>query len=327
MSTKEKRQNFITRITASADAGNPGQAETLENALSQEAAGVFQQRVDSAVHMKEKKIERQTLLHVDANRCRIWDGNPRRYDLLDEKECEDLINSLRDEGQKEPALARPVMNDPAYDFEIIVGTRRHWTARHLGVQLIIRVDETLTDEQSFRRADTENRNRDDVSDYERAVNYQEALKRYYNNHQGELAKALKKNDMWVSRFLDLAKLPKEIVAAYPNVKQIKIEHAKKLKPLLDDPKTATKVMDAARAAHGHINSAQELLAKLLGAVKTRKIVAKKIFELKTGTNKSLLKAELNKAKGKLTLQVELKNGASEQEIQKAIKEALAWAKK
>jgi len=325
MSTKD-RQSFISRITASAHAESAAAPQSTKQEGLHEGEGVLQQRIDSAARMRDKKTERRTLLHVPAERCRIWAGNPRRYELLDETQCEDLIVSFRQDGQKDPVTVRPVKDDPAHDYEIVIGTRRHWTARHLGVPLIVQVDETLTDEEAFRLADIENRNRKDVSDYERATNYLEAMKRYYNNHQGELAVALKKGEMWVSRYLDLAKLPKEVVSAYPSIKDIKIEHARKLKPLLKDPKTADKVLDAARAARGQVKTAQELLAKLMEAAKTKKTAAKKKFEIKTGTNKPLLKAEFNKAKGKLTLHLELKNGASDVETQRAVRDALVWAK-
>ncbi len=317
---KEARKSYMDSIRSSvSESSSPVETEN-----SEVSGGVLQKRLESAERSRDKKIERRTLLHVAADRCRIWAGNPRRYDLLDEARCQDLINSIKDDGQKEPATARPLSGDAEYDYEIIIGTRRHWTARHLGVPLIIQVDETLSDEEAFRLADIENRDREDVSDYERAVSYRDALKRYYNDHQGAMASALKKSNAWLSRYLDLADMPKEIVSAYPAIGDIRIEHIRKLKPLLADPKIAGRILDAARSAKGNVKKAAELMTLLVNIAKRRKKSAVRKFEVNTGTNKPLVKAALGK--GRLSLTVDIASGASDAEIIKGIRDALAWAK-
>ena len=64
----------------------------------------------------------------------------------------------------------------------------------------------LTDEQAFRLSDIENRDNLDLSDYERAVDYKDALGRYYAS-QKEMAARLEVSEAWLSRYLDLAALP------------------------------------------------------------------------------------------------------------------------
>jgi ParB family chromosome partitioning protein len=69
-------------------------------------------------------------------------------------------------------------------YELIVGTRRHWSVswlhanHHSQIELIARI-ETLDDEGAFRLADIENREREDVTDLERARNYLHAVEAYY----------------------------------------------------------------------------------------------------------------------------------------------------
>ena len=64
---------------------------------------------------------------VDPARCRMWARHNRDYDLLDEASCADLLESLRAQGEQEfPAIVRRVEDDPAFDYEVICGARRHW---------------------------------------------------------------------------------------------------------------------------------------------------------------------------------------------------------
>ena len=90
----------------------------------------------------------------------------------------------------------------------------------------------LTDEEAFRLADLENRNRRDLSDYERARDYARAVERYYGGNQQQMAERLEVSKSWLSRYLELARLPAEIVAAFTTPHVIGISHAAILAPLL-----------------------------------------------------------------------------------------------
>ena len=86
----------------------------------------------------------------------------------------------------------------------------------------------LTDEQAFRLSDIENRDHLDLSDYERAVDYRDALKRYYRS-QKEMAARLEVSEAWLSRYLDLASLPQEVVRAFGDVTEMRVKHGRDLK--------------------------------------------------------------------------------------------------
>ena len=62
----------------------------------------------------------------------------------------------------------------------------------------------------------------DLSDYERAVDYRDALNHYYKN-QKAMAGRLEVSEAWLSRYLDLAALPEEVVAAFGDVTELKTE--------------------------------------------------------------------------------------------------------
>ena len=183
-------------------------------------------------------IVEKTLRWVDPGRCRMWEGHNRRYDLLDEVACADLIEGIKAQGGQEfPAIVRPLPADAPHDYEVICGARRHWTVSWLRAnnypqfRFLIEVRE-LTDEEAFRLADIENRDRQDITDHERALDYARACELYYGGHQGRMADRLQVSNAWLSRYLDLARLPDGIVAAYGRLEDLREHHARKLKPLI-----------------------------------------------------------------------------------------------
>ena len=108
-------------------------------------------------------VKEKTFRLVDPARCRMWVRHNRRYDLLNEAACVDLLESLRAQGVQEfPAIVRRVQDDEAYDYEVICGARRHWSVSHLrtvehrDIKFLIEERE-LSDEAAFRLADVENR--------------------------------------------------------------------------------------------------------------------------------------------------------------------------
>jgi len=194
-----------------------------ENRLSQLAAG------NSITRFQEL---------VDPARCRIWEGHNRDYAALNEGNCADLIESFKAEKRQNfPAIVRRVEDDPEHDWEVICGARRHWsvswmrTHQQPDFRFLIEARE-LTDEEAFRLADLENRSRRDLSDYERARDYERAVKRYYGGSQQKMAERLEVSKSWLSRYLELARLPTDIVAAFASPHAIGISHAAILAPLL-----------------------------------------------------------------------------------------------
>ena len=189
---------------------------------------------------------------IDPGRCRIWDEHNRDYAALSTDNCDDLIDSFKAEGRQNfPAIVRRIHGDPDHDYEVICGARRHWSitylrqVEHRPIKFLIDERE-LTDEQAFRISDLENRARQDISDYERAVDYRDAVQSYYGGVAQRMAERLEVSKTWLSRFLDMAKLPAEVVEAFGDVRALRENHARELKPLLLDPVARPRVMTAAK---------------------------------------------------------------------------------
>ena len=185
---------------------------------------------------------------VDPASSRIWEGHNRDYAALDENVCADLLDSLRAQGRQEvPAIVRRVRDDPAHQYEVICGARRHWSVSWLRshdypeFKFLIEPRE-LSDEEAFRVADLENRSRKDLSDYERATDYARAIARYYEGSQQRMADRLNVSKSWLSRYLELARLPDEVLAAFGSPHVIGISHAASLAPKLKDARERQRVL-------------------------------------------------------------------------------------
>ncbi|WP_415401036.1 ParB/RepB/Spo0J family partition protein [Tateyamaria sp. SN3-11] len=219
---------------------------------SERAGARFLKRTTAISDRLTGEVEEKTLRWIDPARCRMWDRHNRDYALLTEDNCRDLIDGIRSQGQQEfPAIVRPV-SDPKYDYEVICGARRHfavsWLRANNYIQFKYLVEpREMSDEEAFRLADIENRDREDISDYERALDYADAVARYYGGKQKAMAERLEVSQPWLSRYLQLAKLPQPIVDAFPNIRELRERNARELKPLLSQSDSARVLLEEAGA--------------------------------------------------------------------------------
>ena len=103
----------------------------------------------------------------------------------------------------------------------------------------------MTDEEAFRLADVENRARLDLTDLERARDYLKALDLFYGGKQREMATRLNVSETWLSRLLELARLPEVVVDCFADQRELKVEHVKQIAPKLANAATARLLLAAA----------------------------------------------------------------------------------
>lgn len=187
-----------------------------------------------------RTVKRLTI-RLKPSECSIWPGNARDYAALGYERCASLIESIREEGtNREPVVVRRTPH-AEHPYELIVGTRRHFSVswlhanNHSEIELVARI-ETLDDEGAFRLADLENREREDVTDIERARNYQHAVDAYYSGVRARMADRLAIPKQNLHNLLQLAELPEEVVGAFAEAADIKVRHGMRLSPLLKDPR-------------------------------------------------------------------------------------------
>jgi ParB family chromosome partitioning protein len=203
-----------------------------------------------------QEIVRTVTRIVDPDDCTPWSDHDRVNEDIGQQDLQELIDDLiaQNEGHNHiPAEVRPIeqRKPGGPKYEIVIGLRR-WLAikwlrqnNYPQFKYLIKV-KGMTDEEAFRFSDLENYQKKDITPYSRAIKYKKALKKYYHNNQGELAKRLNRSEGWFSQILRLADLPKEIVSAYPNLHDLKVHHAPPILKLLEDPETRPLVIAKAK---------------------------------------------------------------------------------
>jgi ParB family chromosome partitioning protein len=196
---------------------------------------------------------RRVALSIRPSDCSVWDGNPRDVPGLSHESCRSLIESIaQEDGNRIPVLVR--RNPPGAErpYELLVGSRRRFAIdwlNHNGrpeIRLNALIVE-MSDEEAFRLADIENREREDITELDRARSYQSAVDRFYGGVQSRMAEALNLSNSQLSRLLSLAQMPDEVVNAFATKEELRVRHSEVLTPLLRRPEQREQVLaEAAR---------------------------------------------------------------------------------
>jgi ParB family chromosome partitioning protein len=209
------------------------------------------------------EVKQVTQLLLDPARVRIWAGNPRHQASLNEDNCRDLIDAiLAENGQKVPAIVRRVTDDPDIDYEVIAGSRRHWAiswlrANNYPDMMFLAQVHALDDEAAFRISDIENRARKDVSDFERARIYLQALDEHYGGKQARMAERLRLSKGWLSKMLSVAALPDWCVAAFASPADIQLKTCYPLAQRVHGAKDDAELLKALKSEARQLQSEQK----------------------------------------------------------------------
>jgi ParB family chromosome partitioning protein len=143
----------------------------------------------------------------------MWLEHERLAEQITEDSCKDEIVSFLKHGQLIPVLGRLIKGDQQFDIELIYGARRLFVARHINVPLRVEV-RGLSDREGIIALDMENRQRKDLSPYERGLSFVSWLRAGYFESQVDIARILNISPAQVSRLIGLARLPSVVVAAF-----------------------------------------------------------------------------------------------------------------
>jgi ParB family chromosome partitioning protein len=181
--------------------------------------------------LKAERAAGMLVLRLDPKRVRATEfiNRHERAFLESDPKFIELKNSLRVNGQEHPIRVRALSDDPAADFEIVSGHRRHRAALALDAELeggfpIL----ALTDGKASESRDLvlkmyrENEERADLSAYEKGSMFQQWLANGVFAEQGELAAAIGVSDATVTKYLQIAELPSFVVAAFSDPRDIAV---------------------------------------------------------------------------------------------------------
>jgi ParB/RepB/Spo0J family partition protein len=196
--------------------------------------------------------ERTNLLSVEPKRCRPWRYHNRSNAWYTKERCQDLIDSIVKDGQLEPALARKVVGEADFDYELIYGMRRRFAAEFTHSKLKIRLTEA-DDAKAAVLMHIENADRRDITPMERALSFHQQLEARIFASQDAMAEAFGLSKAQVSKLLKAAQLLKQatIGQLFADKSEVPVEAAYQLSVLMERPGAKDVVL----------KSAQNLLAK------------------------------------------------------------------
>lgn len=184
---------------------------------------------------------------VNPFRCRLWQLHDRLDDHIDESTCKAEIESFIEHGQLIPVLGRRTPGGDDCDVELIYGARRLFVARHLNKSLLVDLHDDISDRDAAVALDIENRQRRDVSPYERGLSYARLLRAGHFKSQEDICRTMKVSRAQVSRLLKISRLPSVVVGAFESGLDICEQWGLDLVDAVEDPNRRKHVIQAARS--------------------------------------------------------------------------------
>jgi ParB family chromosome partitioning protein len=333
--SRSPQKNYLDRLLEPAGGADQEDLENADRPVTSSGSPLLT-RANSLGRLASGELKQVTHVRLDPKRCRIWSGNARNYAALNANRCRDLIDSMIAEGgQKVPALVRKLKNDPDYDYEVIYGTRRHWTISWLRANnypdfVFLAEVRDLDDEAAFRLADLENRGRQDVTEIERAKNYASALPLHYEGKQAKMAERLNISKGLLSKMIAFANVNDKIMAAFAVPGELSLRQGYALAQAVSTPPSEAR---ASRAAGAIVKENAALAEAGKGALPTASVLARLLTAASgeaaatQGPRQILFQGKpvvtiLDENRNGVRFQVHSGTGADIEEIVEGVREAL-----
>lgn len=223
-------------------------------------------------------------------------------------------------GNIQPIKVRPSKSVPG-EYELVFGHRRHRACLELGLDVLTLIEE-LDDAELFCQMDRENRARAALSPWEAGTTYARALDEGLFPSARKLAEAASIDLSQLGKALVLAKLPTDVVTAFPSPLDLQYRWATLLSQAIQkDPDLILLRAKELRAAKENLNASQVLVRLLEGGGTVPPPALKKVSV--KGKDGQLGEIKFNSAKR--TAIINLSNIDLERfnEVEKAIKALLS----
>ena len=222
-------------------------------------------------------------------------------------------------GNVQAIKVRPVAGSQPQRYEIVFGHRRHRACLALGLP-VLAVIEPINDQALFIEMDRENRQRVDLRPYEQGEMYRRALDEGLYASLRKLADAIGVQAPNVSVAVKIARLPTEVLDAFPSRLDIQYRWGAPLSDALEkDPDIVLAKAKAISARKSVVSrSAMDIYHELVGV---SKITSKKFSrEVKLDGETVMVVKFTDK---KVSFEIDTLNMGKIEKIEKAILQALA----
>jgi len=185
----------------------------------------------------------ETKTEININKLLISDLVPNKYQprkLFDEKNLEELTNSIKERGIIQPIIVRKSNGDKS-KYEIIAGERRWLAAQKAGLHEVPVVITEADDLKALEFAIVENVQRHDLNAVEEAQGYKHLIDDF-SHDQEKVAKFIGKSRSHITNCIRLLTLPESVLKLI-EIKKISAGHAKTLVGLDNAAFIANKVIE------------------------------------------------------------------------------------
>jgi ParB family chromosome partitioning protein len=233
----------------------------------------------------------ETKVETQKNQLPISDLIPNKYQprkIFDERNLEDLTNSIKERGMIQPIIVRK-SNDDKSKYEIIAGERRWIAAQRAGLHNVPIVITEADDLKSLEFAIVENVQRHDLNPLEEAQGYKRLIDEF-SYHQEKVSKFIGKSRSHITNTLRLLTLPAEVIKLIETQK-LTAGHAKILVGLENAIFIANKIVEGGLS----VRQSEDLVKIHKSKIRKKPIKDVNIRDLE------------NKVTEKIGLNVEIKN--------------------
>ena len=233
----------------------------------------------------------ETKVETQKNQLPISDLIPNKYQprkIFDERNLEDLTNSIKERGMIQPIIVRK-SNDDKSKYEIIAGERRWIAAQRAGLHNVPIVITEADDLKSLEFAIVENVQRHDLNPLEEAQGYKRLIDEF-SYDQEKVSKFIGKSRSHITNTLRLLTLPVEVIKLIETQK-LTAGHAKILVGLENAIFIANKIVEGGLS----VRQSEDLVKIHKSKIRKKPIKDANIRDLE------------NKVTEKIGLNVEIKN--------------------
>jgi len=223
--------------------------------------------------------------NISPDVCTPWEFSDRLENDLGDFDT--LVKSIREEGQHQPALLRPLpYSDSNVKYEIIYGIRRWKACIELGLPLKANIEE-LSDRQAADRMISENMARADICEYARCKSYKNLMDAGIYKDQSDLANKIGYSKAAISELFVFSRLPTFISDVITNFSKVSIKTALKLNKLKDHEEFKQKLPELADEIMSGGIHAGNIQNKVFGTQKNDSLIHrvdnKKLFAIQRDT--------------------------------------------
>lgn len=177
-------------------------------------------------YLKNEIKDKNKIYDLDPNKIRRWEGKDRPENEIGS--IDDLASSMKTIGQQVPCIVRPIKSSK-YEYELIVGECRWRAAKYANIKLKSLIH-NLDDRMAALVQAVENEQRNDLSDYAKGMSYYNKINSGLLT-QKDLTDILNISKQQVTRLLSFSKIPKNLIEAIGDFRNVSARTAYELSRL------------------------------------------------------------------------------------------------